>query len=70
MAKDLAVKRKVYAKAGMPEAWVVNLKAMQLIVFRDPQNGASASQQTFISGTINLLAFPALAIVVEAILNP
>jgi len=39
-------------------------------VFRDPQNGAYASQQTFISGTINPLALPALAIVVEASLNP
>ncbi|MBM0745437.1 Uma2 family endonuclease (plasmid) [Phormidium sp. CLA17] len=70
LEKDLDVKSKIYAEAGIPEYWVVNLKAMQLIVFRDPQNGAYASQQTLISGTINPLAFPDLAIVVEAILNP
>jgi len=70
LEKDLEVKSKVYAEAGIPEYWVVNLKAMQLIVFRDPQNGEYASQQTLISGTINPLAFPDLAIVVEAILNP
>lgn len=44
LGKDLDVKSKVYAEAGISEYWVVNLKAMQLIVFRDPQNGEYASQ--------------------------
>lgn len=32
--KDLEVKIRVYAQASIPEYWVVNLKTMNLIVFR------------------------------------
>lgn len=70
LAKDLEIKSKIYAEAGIPEYWVVNLKTMQLIVFRDPQNGEYTSQQTFISGMISPLAFPDVAIEIPAILNP
>jgi Uma2 family endonuclease len=68
--KDLTIKSKVYAEAGIPEYWAVNLKTMQLIVFRNPQNGEYACQQTLASGAISPLAFPDVAIAVAAILNP
>ncbi|GAB4343500.1 MAG: Uma2 family endonuclease [Leptolyngbyaceae cyanobacterium] len=70
LVKDLEVKSKIYAEAGILEYWVVNLKTMQLIVFRDPQNGEYASQQILTSGTISPLAFPDVAIEITAILNP
>ncbi|NJP10004.1 MAG: Uma2 family endonuclease [Leptolyngbyaceae cyanobacterium RU_5_1] len=58
LEKDVEVKSKVYAEAGIREYWVVNLRAMQVIVFRNPQHGEYVSQQTFTSGTIAPLAFP------------
>jgi Uma2 family endonuclease len=70
LVKDLEIKSKIYAEAGIPEYWVVNLKTMQLIVFRDPQDSEYTSQQTFTGGTISPLAFPDVAINVVAILNP
>ncbi len=70
LAKDLEVKSKIYAEAGIPEYWVVNLKTMQLIVFRDPTNSDYSSQTTFTSGVISPLAFPDVIISVADILNP
>jgi Uma2 family endonuclease len=70
LEKDLEVKSKLYAEAGIREYWVVNLKNLQLIVFRDPQNGEYRSQQTFTTGTIYPVDFPDLAIAVAATLNP
>lgn len=37
--KDRGVKKSDYALAGIPEYWIVNLKARKIEVFRDPQNG-------------------------------
>ena len=67
--KDLQVKSSVYAEVGIREYWVVNLKEMQLIVFRDPQNGEYTSKTILATGTIQPLAFPDLAISVDLILN-
>jgi Uma2 family endonuclease len=70
LSKDLKLKSKVYAEVGIPEYWVVNLKTMQVVVFRDPVNGEYASQTVLTGGVIYPVAFPDVAISVEAILNP
>lgn len=67
--KDLQVKSNVYAEVGIQEYWVANLKEMQLVVFRDPQNGEYQSTTILTSGTVQPLAFPDLDISVDAILN-
>jgi Uma2 family endonuclease len=67
--KDLGVKADIYAEAGIPEYWVVNLKKNTLIVFRDPVNGKYQSQQEFTSGMISPLAFPDVAIDVARLLK-
>ena len=36
LTKDLEIKPKIYAKAGILAYWVVNLKTMELIVMRSP----------------------------------
>ncbi|MBD1843813.1 Uma2 family endonuclease [Cyanobacteria bacterium FACHB-63] len=69
LSKDLEIKRKIYAEVGIPEYWVVNLKKLELIIFRDPQNGDYSSEVTRSTGTIAPLAFPDLSILVERILN-
>jgi Uma2 family endonuclease len=67
--KDLEIKSKIYAEVGIPEYWVVNLNELQLIVFRDPQNGEYTSKQTLTAGTIQPLAFPDIAVSINLILN-
>jgi len=68
--KDLELKRQLYAEVKIPEYWVVDLKQRQLIIFRDPQDQGYASQSMHTEGIIYPLAFPALAIAVEAIIGP
>lgn len=68
LAKDLEVKRQVYAIANIPEYWVVNLKDRKLVVFRHPIDGIYQSQQKFIEGTIQPLAFPDVAIAIPRLL--
>jgi Uma2 family endonuclease len=69
LEKDLETKTKVYAEAKIPEYWVVNLKKRQLIVFREPQEQEYASKSTIMSGNIYPLAFPNVAIAVDAIVS-
>lgn len=59
LVTDRKVKLPIYARAGIPEAWILNLKKMQLEVYRDPQEGEYASKQTFNKGqSIAPQAFP------------
>lgn len=67
--KDLDTKSKIYAEVGIIEYWVVNLKKLQLVVFREPTNGEYASKLTLTTGTIQPLAFPDVSISVEQIIN-
>jgi Uma2 family endonuclease len=69
LQKDLETKYKIYAEVGIPEYWVVNLKLRKLIVFRDPQDGEYASKSTFSVGTVYSLAFPDVAVSVDAIIS-
>ena len=40
---DSAVKRDLYARAGVPEYWVLNIKGRKLIVHRNPKQGKYTS---------------------------
>jgi Uma2 family endonuclease len=68
LTKDLQVKTKTYATAGIPEYWVINLRTMELIVMRDPENGDYRSQLTLTSGTLHPIAFPEINIDVTRLL--
>jgi Uma2 family endonuclease len=68
LAKDKEIKRKLYAKAGILEYWIVNLVDRQVIVHRDPVNGDYRSTQTLTSGQITMLAFSDVAIDVNQLL--
>jgi Uma2 family endonuclease len=56
LEKDLEIKSKIYADAGIPEYWVVNLQKTHLVVFRDILDGEYATKQIFKTGTIQPLA--------------
>ncbi len=69
LAKDLEIKSKIYARVGIPEYWVVNLKKMQLIVFRNPVDGNYQSQVTLDEGNITPLAFPNVSVSISQLLK-
>jgi Uma2 family endonuclease len=62
LAKDQDLKRLIYAKAGIIEYWLVNLKDRAVIVHRDPVDGDYRSIQTLTGGGVTMLAFPDVAI--------
>ena len=68
LSKDLDQKKRVYADAGIPEYWVVNLRDMTVLVFRDPEAGTYRSEQTLESGVIHPLALPDIAVSIDRLL--
>ena len=69
LEKDLEQKRIIYARAGILEYWVVDLKAQQLILFRQPSGGNYQIQQIYKQGTISLLSFPNVQLSVEKLIS-
>lgn len=69
LVKDLEVKPKIYAQAGILEYWVINLKRMELVIFRDPSDDNYREKRTLIDGEICPLAFPDVAIAVRRLLR-
>lgn len=67
LEKDLEIKSKIYAQAGILEYWVVNLKKLHLVVFRDILDGEYATKQTLTTRTIQPLAFQDIFVAVEQI---
>lgn len=69
LEKDLNIKTKIYAEAGIVEYWVVNLKKRQLIVFTQPQDLEYAAKSTYSEGLIYPVAFPQAAVAVNSIIS-
>jgi Uma2 family endonuclease len=65
LAKDLNDKKRVYAEAGIVEYWVVNLRSLELIIFRDLGIDTYRSEMTLATGNISPLSFPDLQIEVN-----
>lgn len=56
---DREVKLPIYARAGIPEAWIVNLKTKQLEVYTSPEGDQYRSKQTYDQGqAVTPSAFP------------
>lgn len=69
LSKDLKVKSRVYAAAGILDYWVVNLRTMQLVVFREPTDKGYQSQEILTQGIIKPLAFPELEVAIAPLLG-
>ena len=69
LEKDLHLKSQIYAREGIPEYWVINLKTRELIVFRDPAGGDYQSQQTMTNGVIYPVCFPDVEIAIASLLS-
>ncbi|MBD2082651.1 Uma2 family endonuclease [Leptolyngbya sp. FACHB-17] len=69
LQKDLEIKSKVYAEAGIREYWVINLKTRELNIFRDAVNGEYQHQVVLTDGRVNPLAFPEVEVEVARLLR-
>jgi Uma2 family endonuclease len=67
--KDLQLKDKIYAGAGIPEYWVINLKDRELIVFRDPADNVYQSTTVTTRGVICPQSFPTVQIDVARLIG-
>jgi Uma2 family endonuclease len=68
LEKDLAFKQEIYARAGIGEYWVLDLRNMDLVVFRDLQEGVYRSELRLKEGQISPSMFPDLQLDVARIL--
>jgi Uma2 family endonuclease len=68
---DRSIKLPLYAEAGIPEVWIVNLVDRQIDVYSRPQlDGSFASIETRRPGvTIQPLAFPKVSLAVADLLS-
>ena len=67
---DVRTKAPMYARYGIPELWVADLNHDQIFLFRDPTPGGYKTTRVVRRGeSLSPLAFPSLAISVDAILG-
>jgi Uma2 family endonuclease len=69
LAKDLGVKKDLYASVGVPEYWVLDLQNKILLVFSDLQMGEYRSRSSFTQGSLPLRSFNNLAIDLNRLLE-
>jgi Uma2 family endonuclease len=69
LVKDLDTKPGIYATAGIPEYWVVNLQDQTVVLFKDPIQGNYQSQQTLSQGDIHPVAFPDVTVAIAQLLQ-
>lgn len=66
---DRGIKRRVYAEAGIPEYWIVNLADRVVEVYTDPREGAYASVRAVDEhGTVSPGAYPDVILPVASLL--
>ncbi|MGA1265315.1 MAG: Uma2 family endonuclease [Prochlorothrix sp.] len=66
--RDLEVKGPLYALAGIPEYWILNLAEKALVICRDPQEDYG-TKQVLQGGTVSPLAFPEVVLAVDRLLG-
>lgn len=69
LEKDLKLKSKIYAEAGIFEYWVINLKTRELVVFRNPVGNAYQSKKAMTSGLICPVSFPKIQIEISRLVR-
>ena len=70
VAYDRDIKIPLYARAGIPEAWLVDLPADRIDVYRNPVAGTYASARSAFHGDILiLLQLPTVTVAVDEILG-
>jgi Uma2 family endonuclease len=65
LKKDLEIKRKIYATAGIPEYWIIDLTAKEVIIFRNPQGSKYLQKDRIKEGKITPLAFSTVCVSID-----
>ncbi|MEM6251791.1 MAG: Uma2 family endonuclease [Cyanobacteria bacterium P01_D01_bin.156] len=69
LRKDRQYKSQLYAQAGIPEYWIINLQQHQVIVYRQGQADGYQLEQTFeATDGVQPLAFPELTVDLKRLL--
>ena len=70
LKKDLKLKLPIYARLGITELWIEDLRHDHLLVFRDPEGSTYKTHLAFSrGGALHVLAFPDTPIKVEQLLG-
>jgi Uma2 family endonuclease len=68
---DLGEKAALYAEAGVPEYWVVDLVRRRVVVFREPEKGGYRLRSVVEeNGSLTMIAFPDLTFPISAFFPP
>ena len=67
LAYDRNVKLPLYAAAGIPEVWIVDLERRRALIYRQPAGGTYRDVAVVEQGTLAPLAFPELALRLDEI---
>jgi len=71
LAYDRTVKTRLYAKAGIPDYWIIDAKSRAVEVHRDPSpTGYRTVERVTRRGTVSPAAFPDVAIVLRELFPP
>ena len=71
LQRDTGSKLAMYAAAGIPEVWVANLRAREVMVFTDPAASGYATVHTYRTGdSISPGAFPEISLAVDDFMPP
>ena len=68
LADDLGRKKTIYAKAKIPEYWVMDLQDKQLWIFRQPEGEDYLQTQQLTTGIVNSRVFPEVKVEVSQLL--
>ena len=67
---DLRIKLALYARFGIPETWIANIRARTIEAYTDPSGGEYKTVQTFRPGqTVSPAAFPDVALPVADVIG-
>ena len=67
---DRRIKLAIYARFGIPEVWIVNIRARAIEAYTNPVNGEYTSLQTFRRGqTVTPTAFPDVVLPVSDVIG-
>jgi len=69
LKKDLEIKTQLYAEAGIVEYWVVNLKTMELMVFKEPTENGYQRREILTEGQVYPVAFVDVALAVKSFIR-
>jgi Uma2 family endonuclease len=67
-ARDIETKQKIYARAGIQDYWVLDLRHRNLRVFREPEGDSYRFDTIWSAKTISLLAFPQLELTTSRVM--